>query len=163
LQEILKVEAEMAQSSLPVFTKYLVYVWNWTMTTPHAGSIQMLTTLKNTASFLKAVGKLSTAFSVHEKHQSYNTRTMDEAIAPVTQCNDTLQENEEVIRQRQEKLPKSLNGPAEGSHHAGYAEGSISAKTMKSIFLLQWGLAKLKSNLDDFDYIIQPIYSAAWH
>ena len=67
---------------------------------------------------------------------------MDKAIAPLTQCNDTLQENEEVIRQQHEKLPKSLNGP----------EGSISAKTMKLILLLQWGLTKLKSNLDEFDY-----------
>lgn len=35
--------------------------------------------LKNTASFRKAAGKLSTAFSVHEKHQPYDTKTMDQA------------------------------------------------------------------------------------
>ena len=106
------------------------------------GSIRMLTTLKNTASFLTAVGKLSTAFSIHEKHQPYDTKTMDEAIALVTQCNNTLQENEEVIRQQHKNLPKSLNGP----------EGSIFAKTMKSILLLQWGLSRMKSNLDEFGF-----------
>ena len=84
------------------------------------GSIRMPTALKNTPSFLKAVGKLSNAFSVHEKHQPCNTKTMDEAIALVTQCNDELQENEKVIRQQHESLPKSLNS----------SEGSISAKTM---------------------------------
>lgn len=103
----------------------------------------MLTTLKNTASFLKAIGKISNAFSVpHEKHQPYNTKTMDEAIALVTQCNVTLQENKKAIRQQHENLFKSLNGP----------EGSISAKTMESIYLLQWGLSRLKSNLGEFDY-----------
>ena len=77
-------------SSICVEFDHVVYLSDYA-----TGSIRMLTTLKNTASFLKAVGKLSTAFSVHEKHQSYDTKTMDEAIALVTQCNDTPQENEE--------------------------------------------------------------------
>ena len=124
-------------SAISVEFDHVVYLSDYA-----TGSIRMITTLKNTSSFLEAVGKLATAFSVHEKHQNYDTKTMDEAIALVTQCNNTLQANEEIIRQKHRNLPKSLNGP----------EGNISAKTMKSICLLLWGLSKLKSNLDEFGF-----------
>ena len=73
--------------------------------------IKMLTTLKKTADFLNAIGKIYKAFSVHEKHQPYKLCTLLEAAALVDQCLVHLRQNEALIRNKVLNLPHSLNGP----------------------------------------------------
>ncbi len=124
-------------SGIAVEFNNVVYVCDYDV-----GSIRMLTTLKNTATFLKSIGKLSSAFSIHEKHQKYELSTIDEAIALVQQCNESLQRNVTTIRQSHKNLPKSLNGP----------EGSVSSKTLVSIGILDWGLRQMRDNVTQFGY-----------
>ena len=49
--------------------------------------IKILTSLKQTAEFLNALGKIYKAFSVHEKHQDSRLSSIQEAVELV---NDTL-------------------------------------------------------------------------
>ena len=44
------------------------------------GSIRQITTLKHTASFLRALNKLIDAFFIHDKHRNYKEKTLEEAL-----------------------------------------------------------------------------------
>ena len=92
--------------------------------------------------FLEVIGRLITPFSVHEKHQKYDVKSLNEAITLVSECLTVLKANIAHINSTHKNLPKKLNGP----------EGSISAKTFESIFMLETGLKQLKENLDLFGY-----------
>ena len=94
------------------------------------GSIRQITTMKETASSLKAIRNLFDAFSVHEKHKKYETKLLQDAIVLVSECLDVMQNNIHQINESHENLPKKVKGP----------EGSIAAKTLDSIKILDWGL-----------------------
>ena len=98
--------------------------------------------LKITAEFLRRVGELFSAFSIHEKHQAYDLNDLETAISRVSRCLQVLQENERPIRGLNISLAQSLNGP----------QGSVAAKTTGSVQLLKWGLEHLKKNLDELGY-----------
>ena len=55
---------------------------------------------------------------------------------------DSMQNNIHRINKSNENLPKNLNGP----------EGSISAKTLDSIKILERGLKRLERNVQVFEY-----------
>ena len=105
-------------------------------------SIKILTPLSETVNFLRALGKLYGAFSVHRKGQLYTLKSSTEAISLVTQCNDTLDSYTEFIRKQDNMACKSLNGP----------QGFISSATKKSIDIMLTNLQRLKSITDDFEY-----------
>ena len=75
-----------------------------------ASRIKVFTTLENTAEFLRGVGELFSAFSIHEKHQAYDLCDLETAISRVSRCLQVLQENERSIRELNISLPQSLNG-----------------------------------------------------
>ena len=44
-------------------------------------AVKMITTINHTSDFLNAIGKLSKAFSIHEKHAQCNAKNLTEAVA----------------------------------------------------------------------------------
>ena len=106
------------------------------------GHLKVFITLKNTAEFLRRVGELFSAFSIHEKHPAYDLYDLETAFSRVSRCLQVLQENERSIRELNISLAQSLNGPL----------GSVAAKTIGSVKLLKWGLEHLKKNLDEIGY-----------
>ena len=44
-------------------------------------AVRMITTMSHTSDFLNTIGKLSKAFSVHEKHAQYSVKNVTEAVA----------------------------------------------------------------------------------
>jgi len=101
-------------------------------TNKSVGSIKILTELEETSKFLNGLQCVIDAFSVHEKHQRYSLKSLDDAILLVASCNEMLASNTAVIRSVG-NLPRSLNGP----------EGTVSAATVDSIKILLWGLKRL--------------------
>ena len=102
----------------------------------------VFSTLVYTAQLLSAIGKLYAAFSVHEKHQTYERRFLDEAIFLLEECLAVLLDNESMIRNSCKKASKSLNGP----------EGNVAAKIIDSVALMKWGLERLRHNMTPWNY-----------
>ena len=92
-------------------------------------AVKMITTMSHTSDFLNAIGKPSKAFPVHEKHAQYSVQNLMEEVALTRECITVLESNVDNTKEKNENLPKVLNGP----------EGSISSKTYDSIKLLEWG------------------------
>ena len=91
------------------------------------GSIKITKELKETTKFPCGLQSIINTFSVHEKHCSYSLKTLDEAIALVSCCDNMLSRNIEIIKSiNNDGLPNSLNG----------LERSVSAVTVWSIKIL---------------------------
>ena len=67
--------------------------------------------MNNIATFLNVLGKLSDAFSVHEKHQHYQLNILTGAIDLLRNCLDAISSNIQNIKENNNNLPKPLNGP----------------------------------------------------
>ena len=104
-------------------------------------SIKMCTKLKECAHFLSAIGCLCEAFSVHLKGAQYTVKTGEEAIGLVRKCRRMLDENTYDI-QETTGITRSLNGP----------QGHVSARTVASVSMIEKGLQRLYTNLENFDY-----------
>ena len=104
-------------------------------------SIKICTKLKECAHFLSAIGCLYEAFSVHQKGAQYTVKTGEEAIGLVRQCRRMLDENTYDI-QETTGITRSLNGP----------QGHVSARTVASVSMIEKGLQRLYTNLENFDY-----------
>ena len=91
------------------------------------------------ARFLRAIGALYEAFSIHNKAALYETKTTNEAIELVRHCKTTLEEYEYEIH-AERNITDALNGP----------QGHVSAKTVDSIQLMEWGLLRLASILAEY-------------
>ena len=68
-------------------------------------------------------------------------KSLPDAINLIGECRDVLAENQNAIRSDC-GTTKELNGP----------EGSVSAKTTKSVEMLQWGLSRLQDNLAEYSF-----------
>ena len=66
----------------------VVYVCN-----TQTSCIKMMTNLNNTARFLKGIGALYSAFSIHEKHDTYTLCNLSESISKVGNCLSVFEEN----------------------------------------------------------------------
>lgn len=100
-----------------------------------SNSLKIITPLSETARFLKSVGKLYDAFSVHKKGQSPPPRTLPEATEKVKECKEILAEYEKSVRSVPECSKMTLNGP----------QGTVSAVTVRSVDMLHWGLDRMRS------------------
>ena len=90
--------------------------------------IKMFTTLKKlrNLAFNKSIGDLFSAFSIHEKHQAYDSCDLSGATFRVSRYLQVLYQSNTNCR-----VPLSLNG----------LEGSVAAKMVESgRKLLKWGL-----------------------
>ena len=88
--------------------------------------------------FLKGIGALYDAFSVHSKGATYNMMMLVYLSASVK---DMLSETTSDIR-NSTGITGTLNGP----------QGHVSAKTVGSVGMIEWGLQRLFVNLSEFDY-----------
>ena len=123
--------------SLCVEFDHIVYVCD-----AQTNCIKILTSLKKTAEFLNAMGKIYNAFSVHEKHQTYKLSSIQDAVGLVSDTLQILRRNESCIREEVDNLPKTLNGP----------QGNVASKTVTSVEMLKCGLEKLQQVSETHGY-----------
>lgn len=100
-----------------------------------SNSLKIITALSQRARFLKSVGRLYDAFSVHKKRQSPPLRTLPEATEKVKECKEILAEYETSVRFVTGCSEMTLNGP----------QGTVSTVTVRSVDMLHWGLDRMKS------------------
>ena len=106
-----------------------------------ANSLMVCTEVKQCSLFLNALGSLYNAFSVHNKGSTYTVKRPDEALILVRQCKEFLNDITVDIRSNT-GISRTLNEP----------EGHVSAKTVQSVSMTEWGLQRLFDNLKTFDY-----------
>ena len=104
-------------------------------------SIKICTKMVECAEFLNSIGQLYDAFSIHCKGAAYSVKSADEALSLVHQCKELLDRNTNEIRMST-GITTTLNGP----------QGNVSAKTVASVALVEWGLKRLYTNLQPFNY-----------
>ncbi|KAJ7383334.1 hypothetical protein OS493_028882 [Desmophyllum pertusum] len=104
-------------------------------------SIKICTKMVECADFLKSIGQLFDAFSIHSRGASYTVKSADEVLSLVHQCKELLDSNTDEIRMST-GITTTINGP----------QGHVSAKTVASVALLEWGLQRLYNNLQPFNY-----------
>ena len=104
-------------------------------------SIKICTKMVECAHFLKSIGQLFEAFSIHTKGEKYTVKSDDEALSLVRECKELLAKNINNIR-TSTGITNAINGP----------QGHVSARTVSSVGLIEWGLERLFSNLKPFDY-----------
>ena len=88
-------------------------------------SIKLCTKLQERAHFLKAIGCLYEAFSVHDRGAHFSVKSSEEAIGLVGQCRQMLDENTRDI-QKLTGIHTTLNGP----------QGHVSARTVASVAMI---------------------------
>ena len=93
------------------------------------------------AEFLNSIGQLFDAFSIHNKGASHSVKPVYEALSLVHQWRELLDSNVNDIR-TSTGITSAINGP----------QGFVSAKTVTSVALLEWGLQRLCNNLQPFNY-----------
>jgi len=108
------------------------------------GTIKLVTNLEGTIEFLENLGKLYRAFLVHYKHQPHENCTLKEAHqmdkAVSSYCNGTI----ENVKSRN-GITSTTSGP----------QGTIAAKTVVSLSLLENGLERLNKNIE----VLSPTFS----
>ena len=104
-------------------------------------SIKICTMMVECAEFLNFIGQLFYPFSTHCKGAGYSVKSADEALSLVHQCKELLDRNTNEIRMST-GITTTLNGP----------QGNVSAKTVASVALVEWGLQRLYTNLQPFNY-----------
>ena len=105
--------------------------------------INAITPVINTAEFLKYVGSLYKAFSIHNKGDKHELQTVKDAANIVNNFESYISTLTQNIRSKvDKKLPKYLNVP----------EGSVAGVTMKSVQLISSGLNKLNEITKDYSY-----------
>ena len=88
-------------------------------------SIKLCTKLQERAHFLKAIGCLYEAFSVHDRGAHFSVKSSEEAIGLVGQCRQMLDENTRDI-QKLTGIHTTLNGP----------QGHVSARTVAPVAMI---------------------------
>ena len=92
-------------------------------------SIKICSKMTECSQFLKGIG------------ETYKVKSVDEAISFVCQCKDILNATTADIR-NSTGITVTLNGP----------HGHVSAKTVASVEMIEWGLQRLLVNVREFDY-----------
>ena len=103
-------------------------------------SIKTCTKMVECVKFLNSVGQLFDAFSIHCKGTGYSIKSPDETLSLVRQCKELLERKTNEIRMST-GITSAINGP----------QGHVSARTVASVALLEWGLQRLYSNLQPFN------------
>jgi len=91
--------------------------------------------------FLTPLVSFFYAFSIHNKGVSYSVKSVDESLSLVHQCKELLDSTSNNTT-TSTGITSAINGP----------QGHVSAKTVASVALLEWGLQRLCNNLQPFNY-----------
>ena len=113
-------------------------------------SVSIITPVKNTSYFLRNLGKLYDAFSIHKKNAKYELNTIEDAIEMVKSCHQFLSENEKSIRDDvSERLPGVLNGP----------QGNVASKTIRSTEMVLEALERLAVIIKRYNFTLTNLLS----
>ena len=104
-------------------------------------AIKICTKMSECASFLRSIGQLFEVFSINNKGANYTLKFVEEALCLVRQRKDALDKN--IVRIRTSTgIGTTINGP----------QGYVSARTVVSVGLMEWGLQRLFTNPRHFNY-----------
>ena len=115
------------------------------VTDAQTGAVKLVTTIKGTVEFLRHLGLLYKAFSIHLKHQKAEKLSLDEAISKLETLDHFLKETVQNVTSIFEK-PCKPSGPI----------GTVSSQTLSSVSMILEGLTALKQLLKELssDYKI---------
>ena len=108
-----------------------------------SASVNIITKFEKNVQFLRALGGLYDAFSVHSKGAKYIRNNLLDALALIGPCFSFLDGNQKDIRSSvPNQLPANLQGP----------QGNIASKTIVSVGLVQWGVSRLYEITEKYSY-----------
>ena len=125
-------KAESASFSQP-FGICVEWDKNIFVTDSQTGSVKVITTIKGIIHFLRHLGVLYSAFSVHLKHQSVPQLSLDEAV-------ERLKSVEVFFKESTKNVLDALQNPAKPNGTIG----TISSQTLLSVQLISQGLQDLR-------------------
>ena len=118
------------------------------VTHAQTGSVKLITTIKGMVEFLRHLGLLYKAFSVHLKHQTVAKLSLDEAIKHLETLNNFLKESVGNVMTIFDK-PCKPSG----------AMGTVSSQTLSSVGMILDGLRALQQLLKE----LNPSYEVDLH
>ena len=118
------------------------------VTDAQTGSVKLITTIKGMVEFLRHLGLLYKAFSVHLKHQTVAKFSLDEAIKHLETLNNFLKESVGNVMTIFDK-PCKPSG----------AMGTVSSQTLSSVGMILDGLRALQQLLKE----LNPSYEVDLH
>lgn len=106
------------------------------VTDAQVGAVKLITDVRCAIKFLENLGQLYYAFSMHHKHKRTHTSILQEAGDMMKTLSEYLQG---TVQSAQTLLDRNrqTNGP----------EGTVASKTVKSVHMINKGLARLQSNI----------------
>ena len=108
-----------------------------------SASLSMITATNNTVNFLKNVGALYDAFSIHERRKEYKRCTLEEAHCAISNCVTTLGINQQkIVNYIKEKLPKVFKWP----------KGNVAQKPIEPIKMIEWEVSGLMRLTKKYDF-----------
>ena len=110
------------------------------VTDAQTGSVKLITTIKGTAEFLKHLGMLYKAFSVHQKHQVVAKISLTDSIELLKVLDSYLKRSTDEVISTFDKPCKPMG-----------AKGSISSQTQSSISMILKGLQDLAELLKELN------------
>ena len=110
------------------------------VTDAQAGAIKLITTVKGTVEFLRHLGLLYKAFSIHLKHKKVKKLSLDEALIYVETLDTYLKETVESVMSMLDK-PRKPSGNM----------GTLSSQTLSSVTMILEGLKGLKALLQELN------------
>lgn len=110
------------------------------VTDAQAGTVKLLTTIEGTVEFLKHLGLLYKAFSIHLKHQKAQKLPLDEAISKLETLDKFLKETVRNVMGILDKTCKPF-GPM----------GTVSSQTLSSVNMILEGLRALEQLLKELN------------
>jgi hypothetical protein len=112
------------------------------VTDPSSGRVIMISPASATSIFLQALGNLYDAFDIHVKHGELSNITLQQTEEKLSQTVAFISDHVANAKEVQNLTQGTLNGP----------QGTISAKTQKSVSLLHNGIQTLLSKLEGYNY-----------
>ena len=110
------------------------------VTDAQTGCVKLITTVKGAAEFMKHLGMLYKAFSVHQKHQVVQKMPLDEAIEHLKRVDTYLKRSTDEVMSLFDKPCKPIG-----------AKGTISSQTQSSVCMILKGLQDLKELLQELN------------
>ena len=110
------------------------------VTDAQTGAVKLVTTIKGTVEFLRHLGLLYKAFSIHLKHQKAEKLSLDEAISKLETLDHFLKETVQNVTSIFEK-PCKPSGPI----------GTVSSQTLSSVSMILEGLRALEQLLKELN------------
>ena len=108
-----------------------------------SASFSVITTTNNKVDFLKNVGVLYDAYSIHERGEEYKRFTLEEPHCLISNYLTTLEiSQQKIVNDVKKKLPKVRNDP----------ERNAAQKTIESVKMIEWAVSRLIRLTKKYDF-----------